>query len=310
MNFIRILLLPIVIVASAASIPASSHSFESTDSPETPHALDRIAIIGASASAGWGLVLRYIDEEDMVVTRLVTLNDVLQACIQRDETIVRLQGSGMFFWNPERVGEKQATEALAEDPTLLVAIDYLFWFGYGNRGVDGRRIPFGSDGHEARLELLEKGLAELEEFDCPMLVGDFPDMSEAVGYMLGESQMPAPETLKALNRRLREWANEHTNVTIVSLADLTNAMKSDKPFEAGRQQWPAGSRKQFMQRDNLHPTLDGLIILTQESMATILDQNTVTDGHCIDFELESVRNRIYENNQPEGTTPKPYTAED
>ena len=309
MKFLRNLSLLTVVIACLTSIPSHASPLESTEEP-TPHLLDRVVVIGASASAGWGLVLRYIDEEEMVVTKLVTLNDVVKGCIQREDTTVRLQGNGMFFWNPEEIGDKQANDALEEDPTLLVAIDYLFWFGYGNRGVDGRRIPFGSEGHAERLELLEKGLSKLDQFECPIIVGDFPDMSEAVGYMLGESQMPAPETLDALNGRLHEWASQHPNVIIVSLAAMIDSMKADKPFEAGRQQWPAGCRTQFIQRDNLHPTLDGLIILTQESMATMLDQETAVDEHLVDFKLESVRNRIYENNQPEGTAPKPYTAED
>ena len=307
MTHTRILrcLLMIVVTISTATL-ATSADDTSVTAPST-HRLDNIVVVGASASAGWGLVLRYLDDEELVVTRLVTLNDVLQACVLKDQKRVLLEGSGLFFMDPEGIGSKQASEAHVQSPTLLVAIDYLFWFGYGNKGVDGSSIPRGSEGHEARLKLLESGLSRLDRFDCPILVGDFPDMSEAVGYMLGTSQMPAPETLKALNGRLREWADDRDDVSIVPMAGMLQSMKMDKPFEAGRQQWPPNSRTRFIQRDNLHPTLDGLIILAQESMSTLAEADPSIELADFDFDLESVRSRIYERNRPEGTSANPYS---
>ena len=295
----------LVTLISSAILMASTE--ETIDSSAVPHPLDKVAVIGASASAGWGLVLRYVDDEELVVTRLVTLNDVLKACILREKKRILLEGSGLFFWNPEGVGGEQAEEAREQSPTLLIALDYLFWFGYGNKGPNGTAIPSGTQGHDARLELLEVGLAELDRFKCPILVGDFPDMSKAVGYMLGLSQMPAPETLKALNRRLREWAGTHPNVTIVPVAGMIESMKMKRPFMAGRQQWPRDSHERFIQRDNLHPTLDGLIVFTQESLSGLVEADPLIEEDEFDFDLESVRNRIYERNRPEGTSPNPYS---
>ena len=273
---------------------------------QATHPLEKVVVIGASASAGWGLVLRYIDDEEMVVTRLVTMNDVLKACIRDDSTIVHGKGSGLFFWNPERMGERQSREAIDASPTLLFAIDYLFWFGYGNHGPGGTRIPAGEAGHDARLELLEIGLSKLDEFDCPVLVGDFPDMSEAVGRMLRSSQMPSAKTLLAMNERLREWASDRENVSVIPMSDMVESMRSNQPFNAGQQEWPAGSRRKFMQNDNLHPTLDGLIILVQESMVKAIELNQDLTSEDFDFNLDSVRVRIYERNRPDGTIPKPY----
>lgn len=296
-----------IIIALISTTILMASAEETIDPSASSHPLDKVAVIGASASAGWGLVLRYVDEEELVVTRLVTLNDVLKACILREEKKILLEGSGLFFWNPEGVGGEQAREAREQSPTLLIALDYLFWFGYGKKGVNGRPIPSGTQGHDARLELLEVGLAELDRFKCPILVGDFPDMSKAVGYMLGASQMPAPETLKALNTRLREWAGTHPNVTIVPVAGMIESMKMNSPFMAGRQQWVQDSHERFIQRDNLHPTLDGLIVFTQESMSRLVEADPMIEKDDFDFDIESVRNRIYERNRPEGTSPNPYT---
>ena len=58
----------IVTLISSAVLMASTE--ETIDSSAVPHPLDKIAVIGASASAGWGLVLRYVDDEELVVTRL------------------------------------------------------------------------------------------------------------------------------------------------------------------------------------------------------------------------------------------------
>ena len=52
--------------------------------------------------------------------------------------------------------------------SLIVAIDFLFWFGYG-AGKDA----------EGRMASLEQGLDLLEGLMGPILLGDLPDVRHA-----------------------------------------------------------------------------------------------------------------------------------
>ncbi|MEE2907727.1 MAG: hypothetical protein VX527_07825 [Planctomycetota bacterium] len=279
----------------------------SSDS-ESTHPLDRIAVIGASASSGWGVVLRYVDEQDMVTTQTASMRDVIEEVIQVDDATITGTGSSVFFMNPLPIGKQQINMSQAFQPTLVIALDYLFWYGYGNRDAEGHAIPRGDQGQAARLALLEQGLENLNTFSCPVVVGDFPDVSDAIGYMLSASQVPSPTTLKALNDRVKAWASARPNVTVIEMSTLLQDMRSDQVFKAGRQQFPKGAKSRFMQRDNLHPTLEGLIVLVQETSDHLATGSDEIDHAQFDFKLEAVRDRLYESRKPEGLTSKPYTG--
>lgn len=275
---------------------------------ESTHPLDRVAVIGASASSGWGVVLRYVDEQDMVTTQTASMRDVIEEVIQVDDATVAGTGSSVFFMNPLPIGKQQINVSQAMQPTLVIALDYLFWYGYGNRDAEGHAIPRGDQGQAARLALLEQGLENLNTFSCPVVVGDFPDVSDAIGYMLSASQVPSPATLKVLNERVKAWASDRPNVTVIEMSELLQDMRSDDVFKAGRQQFPKGAKSRFMQRDNLHPTLEGLIILVQETSDHLATGSKEIDHTQFDFTLEAVRDRLYESRRPEGLKSKPYTG--
>ena len=59
--------------------------------------------------------------------------EVLAAVITEPEVTMTGEGSGLFFMSPSRRGHHQATTAAATDPTLVMGLDFLFWYGYGNR---------------------------------------------------------------------------------------------------------------------------------------------------------------------------------
>ena len=199
-------------------------------------------------------------------------------------------------------------EAREQSPTLLIALDYLFWFGYGKKGVNGT-APFRRERRDTTRDwnFWRSGWPNSIGSSARFSLAIFPTCPKPSATCLGLSQMPAPETLKALNTRLREWAGTHPNVTIVPVAGMIESMKMNSPFMAGRQQWVQDSHERFIQRDNLHPTLDGLIVFTQESMSRLVEADPMIEKDDFDFDIESVRNRIYERNRPEGTSPNPYT---
>jgi hypothetical protein len=139
----------------------------------------------------------------------------------------------------------------------VVAIDFLFWFGYGTMDAKGGEI----DNEAERLALLEHGLGLLEDFECPLVLGDFPDMSAAVGKMLLPAQMPAKSTLPLLSKRVREWAAEREHVRVLAIAEVVQQLGSDGETRIGRHAFPAGT--ELLQPDQLHPTLEGLAGVAQ-----------------------------------------------
>lgn len=260
--------------------------------PPTPDAptsreCDRIALIGASVTWGAGNFVP-IPLETHIHNEPVDLADVLGSTLTCDHEIVVSGGDLGFFRAPMGRGAEQAAAAEAAEPTLVLALDFLFWYGYGYRGADG--TPH--DGTASRLALLERGLKELDRFDCPVLVFDFPDMSPAADIILSRSQIPSPDARAALNARLAEWAGERDNVRILPLADTVEAIRADKGFTIDDLAWPAGSADRFILPDRLHPTTEGTIALTQMALRT-LDADSERFG-SEDYlrDPEAVRSRL------------------
>ena len=257
--------------------------------PEVPasHDCKRIALIGASVTWGAGNFVP-IALDTHIHNEPVDLADVVAATVTCDHEIVVSGGDLGFFRAPMGRGAEQAAAAQSADPTLVLALDFLFWYAYGYRGVDG--TPH--EGIDSRLALLERGLKELERFDCPGLVFDFPDMSPAADIILSRSQIPTTSGLAALNARLAEWAAQRDNVHVLPLASTVEAIRADKGFTIDDLSWPAGSADRFILPDRLHPTTEGTIALTQMAIRTLdasSDRVTPTDYLR---DPEAVRSRL------------------
>jgi hypothetical protein len=248
-------ILALVLVASA--LAPSVRAADRATGTETSSLLQRVAVVGASASSGFGARVDLANGPTVTRTK-ADFATVLDATLTAEHEPVVGHASMLFFRNPTRAGPSLLGKALDAEPTLVVGIDFLFWFGYGS---GTRQDPIRSEAQ--RLEMLEIGLKLLERVECPLIVGDFPDMSPAIGLMLSRSQMPKPETLEALNGRVRAWAATRPRVTVFPLATLVERMRSEGAFTVGGHEWPAGSSKLLMQRDRLHPTAQGLVALAQ-----------------------------------------------
>lgn len=160
----------------ALALAASPHLEDGSTAQPAAGLLARIAVMGSSASNGFGLTRE--------VGRPVSLGDVLDQALVAPHELVADATNSMFFMSPENVGEQLLEDTLAARPTLVVAVDYLFWFAYGYVQ------------EEQRPALFERGLANLDRVECTLLVGDLPDMSSAIGGgMLLEPQVPKAATL-------------------------------------------------------------------------------------------------------------------
>jgi hypothetical protein len=193
-----------------------------------------------------------------------TLGEVLAQALGAAREPVQSETSLGFFLAPLARGERLVAEARKHEPTLVVALDFLFWFGYGQVAQEAQR-----------LERLEQGLALLERFECPLVVGDYPDMTPALrgrgplgAPMLFASQIPAPETRAALNRRLAGWAAERPRVAVVPLAAFLERLRRGEALELRGNRWTSDA--ELFRPDRLHPTLAGsaaLVVLALDQLA-------------------------------------------
>jgi len=208
-------------------------------------ALQRIAIVGASMSAGFGL-----DPEAnpmMGQESKMQLAQIVEASIVGPHEPVHNGATMMFFTAPEPTAKRALAEAKTAKPTVIVALDYLFWMGYGS-------------GNEAkREERVKSALALLEPFECPILLSDLPDFNGAKPdpMMLPPQAIPPAETIVKLNKQIGEWAKEHKNVVLVPQGEMLRKLIADEEIQAGGNTFVKGSRARLLQADGLHTTLEG-----------------------------------------------------
>jgi hypothetical protein len=212
-------------------------------------ALQRVAVAGASISAGFGLDPA-ADAFSGQASR-VQLAQVVEASLAAPHEPVHNGASMLFFTAPEATAKRALQGARDAKASAFVALDYLFWMGYG-AGTD-----------TARRERLEAGLKLLEGFEGPILLGDLPDFrgAEVNPLFLPPAAIPAPETLAALNARIAEWAKARSNVVVVPLAETMRKLLADEPFDVRGNRFEKGARARLLQADHLHTTLEGTCAL-------------------------------------------------
>ena len=235
-----------------------------------------IAVLGASASAGFGVLVVGPggDGPGAVGTRL---SEIVLAIDEPPPVVVRDWSTASFFTNPLEIGPEAVRRCLDGSPDAILAIDFLFWFAYGAYDAQGERIV-----DEAQRDgLFEFGLSLLESIDVPILVGDLPDVRGANPRMLSRWQVPSVETLERLNARLRAWADAKPHVRIFPLSERTRIALEDRGPPKSRDA-STGPREEAapqgrspspppLQRDRLHPTFDGLVLITQAAVRTMGD---------------------------------------
>lgn len=231
--------------------------------------LSRPVTIGASLTAGFGTwrpLATYLDPAIKVPHRPIARHDDI-----------------MFFRRPTIVGKREVDDCLAEKPSMVIAIDFLFWYGYG--------FIWGDDIPKQRLARLEVGLAQLERIGVPLVIGDFPDMRGAHPWMLHAIQIPSADTLGRLNARLREWANDKPHVLVLPLGAWVKRLRNDRwPVET-----PDGPGRlnlaNAIQWDRLHPTRLGYIFMLREAIDAIA-KHFALDRSAIDFDPIDVARRM------------------
>lgn len=219
----------------------------------TATALLRLGVLGASVSDGFGCRLRET-REDGVYEATFRMATMLQLVCGDRPLQIEDRADGRMFLGVKKVGADAAAAVRKAEPQAVVALDYLFWYCYGLHGTKSDA----EQAETARLAKFELGLAELAKFEVPVVVGDIPDMSRAVGKMLVASQMPPLESIAAANARLAAWAKERPNVRIVPLSRIIRQLHDEKVVEVAGKRFAATNEQPLLQRDELHATPAGL----------------------------------------------------
>ncbi len=245
MNLSRSALLVLALAASCGDGDASRR----TAAPAAAAARDagprldlaRPFVIGASVSAGFGGA---------------PLRDLLDESIRGPHQV---DTAADLFTSRDPVGKirAQVDRALAAAPTVVFALDALFWYVYAS-WLD-------ADGRMARLEV---GLRELERIRAPLVVGDIPWMRDAHPMMIRPEAIPPPEQLDRFNRRIRAWAAERANVVVVPFSAwveplLRGEAVAERP---GGEPVPAA---ELMAMDRLHPNRRGVIYILGQVDGTL-----------------------------------------
>ncbi len=215
-----------------------------------------IEILGASVSAGFVDSPMAGGSKDNASTPLVM---PFRAWLDGSDVVVKSRADTLMFLDSRAKGRLQVERAAKAEPDLVVAVDFLFWFGYGSWALADEA---GDEELQARLGELQLGLAMLDSLRCAIVLGDLPDMRGADRRMLKPSQIPSVDCLQALNREVHAWAKDRPRVRVFPLARHVAEMRDQGvrlPLPDGELATKPGA---LLQADRLHATRLGVAYLT------------------------------------------------
>ena len=164
-------------------------------------------------------------------------------------------------------------------------------------------MPFSS------VVLQAAGLELLDRLQCPIILGDYPDVTGADARILHPRMIPDEESLAELNRRLHAWAEERARVHIFPLAAWVKQLVNEGyalPLEKGPLQTPP---RYLLQSDKLHATRLGMALLGYQVQA--LASRALPDGHSLvrdTVSLDSIITAIGAEGALEGLKKAPSPA--
>ncbi len=192
--------------------------------------LDRIAIVGASVSAGFGGV---------------PFGEAFTAAARR--SVIESEADVMLFKDPIGNQRHQIDAAIAFHATTIVALDFLFWNLYGSSDPAWRERS------------LAAGLAELERARLAgawIIVGDVPHVVTAAEWMLAKERVPTIEALDVLDATIAAWAKGRERVLFVPFRTWSEPLAADGEIEiAPGEKVPAST---LVGLDGLHPNALGV----------------------------------------------------
>ncbi len=196
------------------------------------------------------------------------------AVVTAAHEVPRNYGDGATFIDPLGALREQAVAAAKDRPTVVIAVDWLFWPVHQSIPMD---VP-AAERDAQRLDTVDAALAELDRLQCPIVIGDVPEMKQAQGGLLKESNEPGEAVRAEVNRRLEKWAAEKPNRLILSISALADAVSSGAALEVAGFSYQAGDSARLLQRDGLHATPEGLVVLMAAAVDRLQQAGLVEGG--------------------------------
>lgn len=207
--------------------------------------IERAAVIGASASAGFGLAKEVAGGADITDLFLAAAPDLFGE--------LRDLSDEFFFQNPGGYLDDAVETLRSYDPDLIIGVDVQFWFGYGQKSMD------------LRVTHLEQCLAALKELaddvEAQVLIGDFPDVRDASFIFMPPIYEPDDATLAELNETVRAWCEAQERFDLVPMGAFVDRLKAGEPIELRGRSFDTSDQDVWLQQDRLHPTLFGTAAL-------------------------------------------------
>ena len=263
-----------LLVALAAATVLFAHQALFAATPPDAPIFKRVVVVGASASAGY-TILR---GPGAPTGDQLRLSRYVDAALLSPHEPVKSVADLLMFLAPERSGQREISNAVAMQPSLIVGVDFLFWFCYGELGAN-----------ETRTARLESGLKLLESVTCPIVIGNIPDASGADKDMLSPEAIPTRAEMDAANRRIKEWAAKHKNVVVFDLAKDMAQAASDRALTVHGNKWPAGNTRALLQDDGLHPMPAGCSMLTVAALDALCAADQKVPKKAVGWDAETIR---------------------
>ena len=289
----------IVLSSDARAIDDVATQSVSAATPPAPivagHLYDRIAVVGASASDGFGVSVRAdappVDSTaKKPIPIRMNLSDILRYAATPGRVIMHHYSSGFFFANPGPIGQGEIYRALKIKPTLVLGLDFLFWYVYGTVTAEGKPMTTSAE----RLSNLELGLEQLDRIvnaGIPLVIADIADMHDAIGKMLSENQVPDVQTIGSANVRIMEWVKARPLVKIMPLSQILETLKKGGSIDLAGKSWNPAELGELLQDDQLHPTFAGTVVIAA-GLIDLAKTNDPSTPPPFDFDPKLIRERV------------------
>lgn len=256
-----------VTTSTPGSVEASAPSARTAAAKVT----DRVVVIGASISAGF-------NTSGVAGLPAANLADVLRKMLPTESTVVSYADT-LLFQDPETRGARQIARAKRAKPTMIVAVDYPFWWSYGMWLDENDRLKAMERGL-ALLDAARDAAVKVDGKPVPVLIALLPDTRDlpAGPTVPNVFQVPAKETLTKCNERLRAWAAEREGVIIVPLMEDFERIRGKGTVRVGKAEIDLEKTPAMMQADGLHTTLEGLAFVASRCVESLVKSGVVEEG--------------------------------
>ena len=129
---------------------------------------------------------------------------------------VQSSANVMLFQDPMGDTARQIDEATAFKPSIVIALDLMFWDVYGGNAIGWHRKAL-----HGSLDRLE----DLRKQGVWIVVGDVPLITTASEMMLPKDAIPSKADLDAANKEIVEWAKKD-HVVLVPLVEWTAPLRT------------------------------------------------------------------------------------